>query len=236
MPLEIYSTALIRAVLTDPNAFATTMIVVLTDYFGAEFFQWTPDTIRMETEQDFNFKWPQVNFDRLLAGMVLVTTDRFYKSTPDFVELCTILSGAPATMGVFEPADAADCAWGLTEALLLAPSDEEEPFTEEIRGYIGKACEMEGIITPPDILRLGIQSEDFKIKVHNTYSDDPEMYSAIWKTEADKTNEINELVKDRLTLLVQQLASLKLVNGSTANIAKRMLKNLNAAPADGDPL
>jgi hypothetical protein len=78
--------------------------------------------------------------------------------------------------------------------------------------------------------------EGLKIRVHNDFSDDPDMYAAIWETEASKTEDINDLVKARLTLLIQQLAVLKLVNGNAGGIAKRMLKSLNAAPTGGGPL
>lgn len=231
-----YPRAYTREVLSDPNTFATTMVVALMDFYGAEFFSWAPETIRLETEADFSFKWPDANFDRLMAGIALVTTDRFYKSLPDFIDLCNILSGASATPGVFDPADAAECAWGITEALLLGPPDDDEPFTEEIRAYIGKVVEMEGIITPPDILRIGIVSADKKFTVQTGFSDDPEMFNAIWDTEASKTEEINQLIKDRLTLLVHQLAALQLRNGSTEEIAKKMLTNLNSKPRGGAPL
>jgi len=228
--------ALIQRILVDPNAFATTLVVCLVDAYGTEMFQLSPETIRVESEEDFGIQWPQANFDRLMAGVALVVTDNFYNNLPDFIELCNILSGSPATPGVFYPADAAECAWGVTEALLLSPPDGEEAFTDEIRSYIGKVVEMEGIMSPPDILRIGILSGDHKIKAHNGFSDDPELYSAIWGAEQSKTEDINNLVKGRLTLLVQQLASLKLVNGNTANIAKKMLTNLNAIPTGGHPL
>lgn len=223
-------------VFTDPNSFATTLVVCLMDIYGPDAFSWAPETIRREIEEDFGVQWPRANFDRLMAGIAMVTTDTFYKNLPDFIELCNILSGAPATPGVFAPADAADCAWGITEAILLSPPDEEEPFIEEIRAYVGKVVEMEGILSPPDILRLGILSQDHKIKAHNNFSDDPEMFNAIWGTEQDKTDDINDLVKGRLTLLVQQLGSLRLRNGSTGKIAQQMLKNLSALPAGGHPL
>lgn len=231
-----YPRAFTRQILLDANAFATTLVVALTDFYGTEFFAWAPQTIRMETEEDFGFRWPDANFDRLMAGVALVTTDRFYKSLPDFIEICNVLSGSAVTPGVFDPADAAECAWGITEALLLGPPDDEEAFTEEIRAYIGKVVEMEGIITPPDILRIGIVDNNRKYKVQTDFSDDPEMFNAIWDIEAGKTDDINQLIKERLTLLVTQLGSLKLKNGETADIAKKMLANLERRPASGSAL
>jgi hypothetical protein len=221
MPAEkTHSKAQIRAILSDPNTFATTLIVAIIDFYGTEFTNWDPATILMETEEDFGFQWPQANFDRLMAGMALLKTDSFYKNPSDFVELCNILSGAPATPGIFSPADTTECAWGITEALLLAPPHDAEPFSEEVRAYIGRACEEEGIINPPDILKIGIPSGALKIKVSNNYSDDPELYGAIWQEEKSKTDDINDLVKMRLMLLVQQLSTLPLVT-----VQQRRLQN-----------
>ncbi len=234
--MPIANRGLLQKVLVHPDTFATTLVVCLVDTYGTEVFDWSPETIRLETEQDFSIQWPQSNFDRLMAGCALVKTDNFYKNLPDFIELCGILSGAPAHPGVFAPADAAECAWGVTETLLLSPPDEAEPFSDEIRAYIGKVVEMEGIISPPDILKIGILSGDYRIRVHNDFSDDPELYGAIWGTEQDKTDDINDLVKGRLTLLIQQLSSLQLTNGDTSKIAKQMLTSLKAHPVGGQPL
>ncbi len=218
----------IRDAIINPDSFATTLVICMIDTYGTEFLSWSPQTIRMESEDDFGVEWPQANFDRLMAGMALLTTDSFYNSLPDFIDICNILSGAPATPGVFDPADAAECAWGIAEAILLCPPEEEEGdiFSDEIRAYIGKITEMEGMILPPDILRLGLRDTDHQVKVNNTYSDDPEMFQAIWDMEASKTEDINSLMKERLALLISQLSNLHLANGSTENVAKKMLANL----------
>lgn len=236
--LKSQNRKLIKDALIDPNTFATTMIVILSDYYGQEMFTWAPQTIRMETEEDFDMKWPQANLDRLMAGIAILTTDNFYKSLPDFIELCNILSGSAATPGVFEPADAGECAWGITEALLIEPPDEtdENPFDDQIRAFIGKTLELEGIIVPPDILKIATGREGLKLNIHNDYSDDPELYGAIWQAEESKTEDINSLVKERLTLLLNQLSVVQLMNGTTSEIAKKMLKGLNAHPKGGTPL
>ena len=220
----------VRAVLSDPNAFATTLLATIIDRYTNEVLSWSPVTVRMETEDDFNFTWPQANFDRLMVAFMLVKTDDFYKNLPDFIEMCNVLSGSPATPAVFDPADALECAWGITEALLLAPPepDDEEPFAEEIRAYIGEALKEEGIITPPDILQIGIVRDGLKNTVHSNFSDDPTLFCAIWEVQAEKTEEINAIVKERLTGLVDQLSKLRLKNGKTAEVSQRMLQRLSS--------
>jgi hypothetical protein len=220
----------------DPNSFATTLITAVVDLYGTEAFTWAPETLLMELEDDLGTPLDPLLYDRLMAGISIIVTDRFYKSLPDFIEMCLVLSGASFDPSVFQPADSDDCAWGITEALLLAPPDEENPFSDEIRGYIGYVTQMEGIITPPDILRIGTRDEDVLSKVQSGFSDDPEMSQAIWQAEASKTEDINSLVKERLFLLIQQLSSLRLKHGETGDVAKRLLRNLQSRPAGGSPL
>jgi hypothetical protein len=237
MPYEMMTQptnrAMVRQMLTDPNTFATTMVIALMDHYGPELFTWSPQTIRMETEDDFSFKWPQLNFDRLMAGIVLVATDRFYVNLPDFIELCNVLSGAGFNPTMFDPADALECAWGITEALLLAPPDNDEAFNEEIRAYIGKVLDGEGILQAPDILRIALRDKDH-IAAVTEFSGDNDLYSAIWQNERAKTQDINDVTKARLILLITQLGALKLTNGNTTEIAKRMLSNFS--PSEGSPL
>jgi hypothetical protein len=226
----------LKPVFLDPNSFATTLVTAVVDLYGTEAFSWAPETLLMELEEDMGFPLDSLLYDRLMAGIFLIMTNRFYKSLPDFNEMCLVLSGASFDPSVFQPADSDDCAWGITEALLLAPPDEEEPFTNEIRAYIGYVTQMEGIITPPDILRIAMRDEDLLGKVQAGFSDDPEMSQAIWAMEASKTEDINNLVKERLQLLIQQLANMRLRHGNTTDVAKRLLSNLKSRPAGGSPL
>src|SRR5687768_5208130 len=99
MPLITKLKPTLRTILTNQETFATPLVVAMLDEYGTEFLTWSPRTIRMETEADFGIDWPQLNFDRLMAGVALLTTDAFYSSLPDFIDLCNILSGSPASPG-----------------------------------------------------------------------------------------------------------------------------------------
>lgn len=227
-----------KLVANDPHAFATTLVTCLVDAYGTEALEWSPQTLRTELAEDWGATWPGSNFDRLMAGIALVTSNSFYKSLPDFIELCLVLSGAPFTPTQWVPADADDCAWGVTEALLLAPpeSHDDEPFTPDIRHYVGEVLRTEGIVNPPDILRIALSDVDAAARVHENFSDDAVMSEGIWQYDAAKTEDINQLTKERLELLVEQLANLHLRNGDTGQVASKMLANLKSRPAGGSPL
>jgi len=198
---------------TDPLSFASTLLVLFVDTYGIEAFSWAGETIKMEIEDDFEIQLPAANLDRLMVAISLVTTDDFYWSLPEFVRWCNILNGDSAG-DAWDLADAGEIAWGVSEALLIYPPENNEPFTEEIRGYIGAILDREGIINPPDVLRLAVRSSDLQQTVEDDFSDDPVMFAAIYGFEADKTAAIETYVKSQLLGLVQQLQQLPAVAGA----------------------
>lgn len=215
------------SVWTDPNSFGFSMLVVFLDTYGTEGLQWEPTTIAMEIEADFQVCLSQANFDRLLAAIQILTTDSFYKSLPDFINFCNILSGDTYDPRMWDPAETDEIAWGITEALIIDVPDEEDPFSDEILAYIGKALDDEGIMNPPDILRLAIRDGVNTMRVQNDYTDDPEMFAAIYGAEASKTDSINELIRNRLKALSDQLQGLQLRTGNAKDVISGLLRSSN---------
>jgi len=212
---------------TGEATFATSLLLLTVDVYGTEAFEWDFKTLRMEIEDDFRVELPQASFDRLMVAINLMKTDDFFKSLPDFIAWCNILDGDRYDPRVFDPADAEEIAWGITEALLIEPPDEEEPFTEEIRAYIGAALDQEGIINPPDILRLALRDNpDLFSTVKGEFSDDPEMFGAIYQFEDQKTSAINDYVKQKLTLLSQQIDQLPLRSGETKGVMQQVIQQM----------
>ncbi len=220
---------LIRTAFLSPESFATTLLTVFVDIYGTEAFNWDPETIRMELQDDLHIQIPTANFDRLMAAINLVTADDFYKSLPDFITYCNVLSGDAYDPRTWDPAEAAEIAWGITEGLLISPPDEndEQPFADEIVAYIGQALNQEGIMKPPDVLQIAIRTQNPPAFVAGEYSDDPDMFNSIYDFETSKTEEINRVVKQALQQLIRQLEVLPLRSGSTSGAVQQMLQSLS---------
>ncbi len=154
-----------KRVWQNPDSFATTLLALFIDTYGTEGLDWDPMTIQSEIEQDFGVKVERSVFDRLMAGIAILTTDSFYKSLPDFIALCNVLAGDSYDPAVFDPADSAEIAWGMSEGMLISPpeDDEENPFSEDIVNYIAQTLKSEGLLTPPDVLKVGMKEEFSKI-------------------------------------------------------------------------
>jgi len=190
------------------------------DRFGTEALSWDPGTIALEVEDEFEVELPQSVFDKLMAAINILTTDSFYRSLPDFIIICNTLSGDTYRPDTFDPADSVEIAWGMTEGLLIAPPEdaELEPFSEEIRAYVGAVLDNEGVINAPDILKIAIRRANVS-DAANQFSDDPEMFSAIYEVEAAKTDEINNIIREKAIMLIEQLRALPLLNGNANAVA-----------------
>lgn len=211
-----------RKALQEKNLLATPMVIGLLDVYGMEVLEWLPETLCLEIQDDFQVPLQEPLLSRVLTGFAILTTDDFYKSLPDFVMHCNILSGDSFNPDMWDPADAGECAWGITEAMLLSPpeEDDEEPFAPEITAYIGAVLDSEGIMTAPDVLRIAVRSQpDFDL---GAFAEDPELGGAVTQFENSKSEEINQLIMTGMQKMMSQLQELPLENGSADNILQKI--------------
>jgi len=203
------------------DTFASVLLTLFLDRFGTEALTWDPNTITLEVEEEFRVDLPQLALDKLMVGIQILTTDRFYKSLPDFIAFCNVLSGDTHRPDMWDPADAEEVAWGITEALLIYPpeDDDEEPFTDEIRAYIGAVLDAEGLINPPDILRIALRKARVSPSIDD-FSDDPTMFNAVYDLEEGKRHDIENTIRMRTQMLAGQFKALKLENGKVDDIVQ----------------
>jgi hypothetical protein len=131
-----------------------------------------------------------------------------------------VLSGSHPAFAEFDPADAEECAWGITEALLLTQPDEDEPFSEEVRYYIGKVLFDEGIKTPPDVLAIGLWDEGAEFGDMSV--DDPTMFQAEFKTQEDESKEIEQWLRNRLSAMLREIESIPLEGDGNKNLLSKL--------------
>lgn len=238
-----------RALLLSPEAYAFVLLVLVRDTYPPEsaedqgVLDWAPETIRLQLEQDFSIQVPKCTLDKLMAAISTLTSNQFYKDVQTFVDYCNIFSGNDFDPGEFDPADPAEILWGVTEACLIYPPNndpQDTEFSAEVRTYIGQVLETEGILNPPDVLRLGLRRVTSD-HVRADYADDPEMYSAIWKAQEGKQGELTEMLRRNLAEMAMQLKLLSLQHGNVDGVIAslgQMTQNLpestndNAVPSE----
>lgn len=215
----------------DEASFATTLVAGLLNEFGTEALSWAPPSILTIVNEELNVTIPERNFDKLMVGVALLTTDVFYKSLPDFITMCNVMSGSSVVVDSFDPADLMECAWGITEAFMLATpdDDDENPFDDQIVRYIGSRLDYEGILQAPGVLKLGLRNNDPISEVRYTFSDDPLMFQSIWESSQESSAYLDAAVRERTMTLLQQLAKLPLEDAEMAENLQERANSVLAA-------
>lgn len=212
----------------DTDVYTTTLLTLALDRLGNDLFEWHPETVRLEMEQALGVRLQAHAFNRLMAGIALLSTDQFYSDLPKFIDICNVLSGDDFDPETFDPADTDEICWAVTEATLLDPPDEGVPkFTEEIKAYMAAVLSREGYATAPRVIApilSGITLGD-----PGTFADDPEIFGAIHEAQQAKNEEINTMILDNLRELMAQLESLPLQNGTSREILQRLRGGLNSS-------
>lgn len=212
----------IKLLLETESTYATALALIAFDEYGSEWLEWHPSTLMMELNEDFNANTSRTNLDKLMAVNVLLTTDAFFNSLPSFIEICNVFADNDYDPETFDPATADEIAWALTEIYLLDPPEQNEDLSQEIKAYIREAVADQGLLHPPDILKLAMV--DNAPDPSAEFSDDPEMYQAIWELQKSKTSEIENMIRQNVKALTLQLETLPLKNGSTKTFVEKVRK------------
>lgn len=214
----------VRDLLAADDAYATTMLILSCDALGPECLGWHPSALLREVETAYAVHLPRGTADRLMAAVAVVTTDLFYRDVVRFIHLANVLSGSEFRPNSFDPADAVECAWAITEVLLLDPPDEDrtEIFSDDIRRYVGLVLRWDGFVVPPDVLRIAVDHETFYDNAKDNVGDDAELFEEVRASQQVKIKEVETVVFDRLQELSSQLDGLTLQNGNTDDFVSRL--------------
>lgn len=216
--------AIARAFMTAEESFATPLLLLVLDMYGHDALSWTPETLRMELEEDLDVKIPKVTIDKIMAAITIVTTNYFFKDVTRFIELCNVLAGDDFQPDEFEPADVQEVLWGITEASLLWPPDaegDEDSFSPEIKEYLSQVLRETGVLKPFNVLRLAFDG-DQSTRVNADWADDPEMYTAIYESQQQRQDDMEREHYENLNVLRQQLQLLQLDNGSVEQVVQSL--------------
>jgi len=216
-----------RAMLQDEETFATPLVLILLDCFGTEALDWTPETIRQELEDEYSIRLPSINLDKIMAAVLILTTNYFYQDVRSFIHICNVLAGNDFDPTEFDPADPFEMMLAINEVFLLWPpsaeNDADEQFSEEIQEYIRQVLDVEGVLRPIDVFQVAMR-EDRSSQIAEDYSEDPEMFAAVFKTQQEKVGELGAAYLEAMQELTDQLEDLPLRNGSTTELVARLRK------------
>ncbi len=143
------------------------------------------------------------------------------------MQICNVLSGAELTEA-FDKADVAECAWGITEAMLLSPPESQQgAFNAEILSYLGNLLDEEGIRTPPAVLKIAMRDTDWSNmdEYEDTPTTDPDLFAASYQAREERTQSVEQALTENMTHLFSQLASIP----GFAGDVRQLIEDLRSA-------
>jgi hypothetical protein len=215
-PLSTFDRQHLGQLFGNPETFATSLIAVLLDSYGTEFFDWEPLTIRYQVKDDFHADLHPLNEEKIMALIVALTTNQFQLSWEIFANTCRVLNGERANFSEFSPIDPEDIVWGLTEVLMNDPPNAEngtDQFSHEVARYIGLILSYNGVWQPPKMLSFAeMPFADPTLDLETAFVEDPRMFEAAQQNQKEKSKELELYAREKMRALVAQLDSLPLTN------------------------
>jgi len=210
MPLNLGQKQKLRNVLTNEDAFATSLLAICLDEYGTEIFDYEPESLWMALSETFNIKVPRINKDKLQAMLVAYTTDLPFISVEMFTNICNVLSGSEANFYKWDALTPEEIIWGIYELLLNVGIDRETgegapEFSHEVRLYMGVVLKNAGVVDPPDILRI---AEFGPAESMDQWSDSPTMFNAIYDLEKSDKAALLKFLGGRIIQLLTELDDL----------------------------
>ena len=195
----------------DPETFTSILMVFLIDRYTVEVLDWDLETIALQVKDDFHTDIHECVLDKIAVGQMLLNTNRFHSSLPDFILFCNVMCNESGLKESWSPADSYEMTWAVAEEKLLV--NEEEEFDEEIQLYMSTVLRDEGVVTPPDSLTF-IKPDLLAGPLINQVSYDPIIYEASYKEGMENSDSLQNYLSMQLEKWKAQLQDLDLKNGS----------------------
>jgi hypothetical protein len=221
---------MLQSIAADPEAFATTLLVLMLDRYGddevgragVDILKWHPGTLRVALDELAGGEAPESNFAKLMAAITLLTSD-VLTDVDTFARFCCTINGDPLNPRILQVPSSEDMLWALSEAHLLDEvGNRDEPLSQEVRHYMGAVLEADGVVDPPDLLRLAILPVSGGMDVPGR----PDLAGEVRLAAGTRSQEILEDLHERVRKLFGQIAALDLRHGNVRSVLDRVTPQL----------
>ena len=217
--------------LNDKETFTTTILVILYNQYGAEFFNWDPSTIAIQIKEDFGNTPTNNCRNKIQAGSSLITTDLYFKSLETFSIVNNTLNFNVSSTNTFMPANLDDCMWGCTETSILLGEDySSDQYSHNVARYAGYLLDEEGIYKPPAVLKFAEYPDVAPGNDRSNLAEDPVLFTTFWKDQEDTSLYLEILIQKRLREMlvqIQQLPFKDIQTDFTKGLLEKIQENLS---------
>jgi hypothetical protein len=210
VPLEKNQAA---AVLSNPHSTGTSMLMILVDELGTDFFSWEPNTLTAEVKDTWKIEMPQICRDKVWSLVNYLTTNLFFTSIEVFTHTCNALaSSSSIDMLQYDPPTVAEICWAMMETTLLEPAGEDGELSDEVLTLIAQTLEAEGYHKVPRALRKYVKLPAVEERINEALALDGVDYNGYWDAQQRKLIALDQSLVSRLLRLLDELTALPLRN------------------------
>lgn len=138
--------------LRQENTPAIVLLIIAINRYSVECFEWEPELLRKELEEDFNVQLTDLQSDRLQAAILTVSTDMIEQDWKAFETAFSLLAGQHEDFSTVVAMEAEYLIMGLAEFELLKLGDEDGiQYSDDVAAYAGLVFSEYGLVHAPDV-------------------------------------------------------------------------------------
>lgn len=176
----------------DAQTPASVLLYFVLYYYGTEAFDWEPELLRKELQEDYNIELTDLQSDKIQAAMVILQTNLFSQDWVVLEKITHLFNNHHDDFETVNPVEVEELVSAVAEIDVMGV-DEDFWWSDEVRAYIGLALYNYGCVVPPSCLADAIMP---------TYDGTANLE----KTEA--LNEIYSVRKAQIEKMLTEVASL----------------------------
>lgn len=209
-----------------PGTMATISHAIALHFFGQDIYEWEPETLAMELQDELGVNVDEDNMDRLHAIIAAITSNSFNNDWAAFTAICSALSGETDPEDIAEMT-AAEFAWGVVE-VGLNDDDESSIYSPDICALVGTVLDQEGFVTAPQWLNFAKMPEKYM------------GYESQGQAEAESGYHhdlIREYLRDQALLLYKQIEMIPWLSESDLEeLVSSLSQSIGPKQMEADPV
>lgn len=189
------------------ETYATVLLGILMQVYGAECLNWDPLTIQAQIAEDFGVHMPDIVNDQLMALVAAMTSDTVYTSVHAFDQTVNSF----CRVGVDDDQDMPapeEVAWTVFELTMNDPdpynTTSEWPFSPDIARYCGVVLADAGIKRIPTTLEFATMPA----WMPKNLGDHPQEFAEAYQSAEEQSAGIDQFVQKHFQVLLSHLAEI----------------------------
>jgi hypothetical protein len=130
----------------------------LNKQFGNKWLLWLPETLKREIETTQCLVLDDLIWNKIRAIRAILYTDSFFEYFYIFEKIITTFNNRMPNFSVFTPVSPHELVWGV----FISKNIRDDKFSEEVKNYIEKVFEYNGILFPHPIVDFNNKFNKYK--------------------------------------------------------------------------